>query len=155
MIKSFPNAKFFLWALLGVLVFVVGILVTTVFSELRSSNQEITFTIVDEIVPTPELGIVADQKFKVLYVVPGGAADLAGMKKGDIIKAINAQELASNKKSMKTIEKIKRTASTTQSISLILTRGKREIKLEIQPAHNGGSLGAPTSTPVPTGMYYF
>lgn len=153
--KPLIKAKLFPWIMVGVLALVAGILATLLFPVLRDTDAEITYTVVDYAMPAPELGIVLDEKFNVVHVVPGGAAEIAGVKKGDVLKSINAQELTSIKNSAKTIMRIKTSANIDKSVSLVLSRGGSEIKLDIKPAYNGGVLGSPTATPVPQGMYYF
>lgn len=101
--------------------------------------------------PAPSLGIVVDKDMRVVYVEKGGAADLGGVKQGDILKKLNKRELTVPAQARKVFNR----ADVSQKVTLILTRDNKEITLEIQPAPVKGVQGAKTPTPVPPDLMYF
>lgn len=99
----------------------------------------------------PRLGIVVDQTMRVIYVEEGGAADVGGIEEGDILKRLNKRDLSAPQQARKALNRV----DLSQKVTLILTRGNKEMTFEIQPAPIKGVQGAKTPTPVPPDFMYF
>lgn len=100
---------------------------------------------------SPVLGVVVDRNLRVVDLEAGGAAEKAGIRKGDMITKINATSVASSNDS----KRIVRQMNSGQAVTITLTRGGQELTLSVLPAGRQGGPGLPTPTAVPTDLDYF
>lgn len=97
------------------------------------------------------LGIVVDKDLQVVQVEPGGAADKAGVKKGDFIRSVNDQTVNSPLDARRAFY----SRNLSQKTHLVVVRAGRVRNFDIKPGVSKGKPGAPTPTPVPDEAVYF
>jgi S1-C subfamily serine protease len=141
------------WALLGAIALVTGILVAFVSASLFNQGPVETqgHMVVLQSEAAPQLGIVVDKKLRVVDVVEGGAADRAGVKKGDILKKINERQISNAAGARKIFIQLQ----ASESIALSVKRGSKDLSFDITPDVPQVTSGAPTPTAVPPDMMYF
>ena len=99
----------------------------------------------------PVLGVVVDRNLRVVGLDAGGAAEQAGIRKGDTITKVNAAPVASSSDG----KRIVRQATGGQALALTLTRDGQELTISVLPGNREGGPGQPTPTPVPSDLDYF
>lgn len=73
----------------------------------------------------PGLGMMLDHEMRVIDVVPGGAADLGGVKPGDILEKLKGQEFTTPDQARNVFTR----ADSTQLVTLVLECDNNEITL--------------------------
>jgi S1-C subfamily serine protease len=141
------------WLLLGFAALVAGIVIAVALPALVSKSPVETQgqMLVLQSEAAPQLGLVVDKNLRVIDVVKGGAADRAGVKKGDTLMSINAQRLATAAGAKKAFNRL----AASKSVSLTVKRGSKELTVDIAPLVPQGISGGPTPTAVPSDMIYF
>lgn len=141
------------WLLLAVAALVAGIVIAvalpTFVNKWPVETQGQMLVLESE--AAPQVGLVVDKNLRVIEIVKGGAADRAGVKKGDTLKSINAQQLTTAAGAKKVFNRL----TASKSVRLTVNRDSKELTLDIIPLVPQGITGGPTPTAVPSDMMYF
>ena len=153
------------WAVLGLLVpmLLLGLLVgcgtttnpaTQGTATSGQTGPSATGTVIGTgLLPTSQFGIVVDANLQVVDVEKGGAAEKAGVLKGDSLTALENTPLTSTEQAKQLArELMDRIPTTKQPITLTVNRKGRSVTLHIfpaPPADRGGSLDQPVPTVTP------
>lgn len=106
--------------------------------------------------PAPILGVIVDQNYKVVGLVPNGAAEQAGVQVGDSIKQVNGQPITGGNSALRIFRRLDK----SKHVMLVLERGKKELDVKLiplPPPLPQAPLGAPapTGTPMPPELLYY
>lgn len=101
--------------------------------------------------PAPVLGILLNQFMLIVYVEPGSAAALAGIRAGDTLDSINSQKVTAPDQAKQLFD----TTNASQPNKVTILRRGKAIEFQIPFAHPSDSRGQATVTPVPNGTVFF
>ena len=105
----------------------------------------------------PQLGIVLDKNMLIVEVVPGSAAEQAGLHTEDVLEALDNTTVTSPTDAMQvTRQAIARlgTPAPEQTLSLAFRRGQTHTSIQVRPAPPKDRPGQATPTPVPSDYDY-
>ena len=102
--------------------------------------------------PAAVLGVVVDEKLKVLQVEPDNAAAKAGVQVGDVLDSVDGISLGKDKDKAK--DKIHE-PKAGKKLKLKLKRADKDLDLDVSPAPPAPHPGGPTPTPVFAPQDYF
>ena len=114
---------------------------------------------VEGIQSAPEFGVVVDRSMRVVDLVKGGAAELAGIQRGDVILQIDGTRLTSSVQARQVAMELL-TSHPGKAVSVAIDRGGQSVLLQVLPASqaDGGDSRdnpVPTVTPVLDPFTYF
>ena len=123
---------------------------TTVPTEPSGSATATSYSTLTLDGPALQFGIVVDTNLQVVDVEKGGAAETAGVQKGDILTTLENTPLTSTPQAKQLArELMDRNPATGQPVTLIVNRKGQAVTLHILPAPPAGRGGSPNQ-PVPT-----
>lgn len=107
-------------------------------------------------IPAPELGVVVDEKFTVVDIEPGSAAEVAGVQRGDNLLSIGEKPFTSERMELKFyIASYPSADASVASLSLKLIRHGAELELPIRPSPPGPHKLDENGKPPPTATGVF
>ncbi|MDQ3703845.1 MAG: PDZ domain-containing protein [Chloroflexota bacterium] len=121
-------------------------------SQMQNSEQIATVVIQEFTVAAPVIGVVVDRNLRVVDVEKGGAAEKAGIARGDVLRRLDTTPLANGPEAM---QKFRERAITGQGLSVGLNRGGKDLQVQVLPIPPARQFGQPTPTAVPMDQFYF
>ena len=121
-------------------------------SQVRNSEQIATVVSQDFTEAAPVMGVVVDRDLRVVDVEKGGAAEKAGITRGDVLRSLDATPLANGPEAM---QRFRERAIVGQGLSVGLTRGGEDLQVQVLPIPPVHQFGQPTQTAVPVDQFYF
>lgn len=121
--------------------------------EQGQDREQIATAIVQEYAAAaPVIGVVVDRNLRVVDVERGGAAEMAGIMRGDVLRELETTPLTDGAEAM---QRFRERARTGQGLSVGLSRGGKDLQVRILPVPPTPKHGRPTPTAVPADQFYF
>lgn len=121
-------------------------------SQVQNREQIATVVIQEYTVAAPVIGVVVDRNLRVVDVEKGGAAEKAGIIRGDVLRRLETTLLTDGPDAM---QRFRERTITGQGLSLELSRGGKDLKVQVVPLPPAREYAQPTPTAVPLDQFYF
>jgi len=123
--------------ILGSLGVIIGAVIIIYFSSTQVAYQTFTpITGTGDAIYQPILGLVTNNKYEIIDVMSGSAADKAGLQRGDIIVELDGISFRNKNFSLEQAQQQIRDITSTlegQWVSITIDRRGQELTLTIQP----------------------
>ena len=121
-------------------------------SQVQNREQIATVVIQEYTVAAPVIGVVVDRNLRVVDLEKGSAAEKAGIMRGDVLRRLDTTPLTNGPDAM---QRFRERTITGQGLSLGLSRGGKDIQVQVVPLPPAREYGQPTPTAVPVFQFYF
>lgn len=118
----------------------------------QNAGQIVTVVINDYTTGAPVLGVVTDRNLRVVALESGGAAERAGIMRGDVLKMLEGAPLTTGLDAM---ARFREKAITGKNLRIGLSRGGNVLQVQVLPLPPARRVSQPTPTAVPVDEFYF